>query len=78
MWVQSLGWENPLEKGMATHISIPAWRDPWREKPGRLYSPEGCKKLAMTETTQHAHTTIWDIVGYYDAVKKALENLTLA
>ena len=28
-WVQSLVWENPLEKGMATHSSIPAWRIPW-------------------------------------------------
>ena len=32
--VQSLGWENPLEKGMATHSSILAWRKPWTEKPG--------------------------------------------
>ena len=28
-WVQSLGWEDPLEKGKATHFSIPAWRIPW-------------------------------------------------
>ena len=28
-WVQSLGWEDPLEKGMATHTSILAWRIPW-------------------------------------------------
>ena len=28
-WVQSLGWENPLEKGTATHFSILAWRIPW-------------------------------------------------
>ena len=34
--VQSLGWEVPLEKGMATHSSILAWRIPWTEKPGRL------------------------------------------
>ena len=33
-WVQSLGWEDPLEKGMATHWSILAWRIPWTEKPG--------------------------------------------
>ena len=31
-WVQSLGWEDPLEKGMATHSSILAWRIPWKEK----------------------------------------------
>ena len=36
--VQSLGWEDPLEKGMATHSSIPAWRTPWTEEPGGLQS----------------------------------------
>ena len=34
--VQSLGWEDPLEKAMATHSSIPAWKIPWMEEPGRL------------------------------------------
>ena len=37
-WVQSLGWEDPLEEGMATHSSILAWRIPWTEEPGRLQS----------------------------------------
>ena len=37
-WVQSLGGENPLEKEMATHSSILAWRFPWREEPGGLQS----------------------------------------
>ena len=37
-WVRSLGWEDPLEKGKATHSSILAWRIPW-----------GCKELGMTE-----------------------------
>ena len=36
--VQSLGRENPLEKGMATHSNIPAWRIPWTEEPGGLQS----------------------------------------
>ena len=36
--VQSLGWEDPLEKEMATHFSILAWRIPWTEEPGRLQS----------------------------------------
>ena len=35
-WVQSLGWEDPLEKGMATHSSILAWGIPWTEEPGGL------------------------------------------
>ena len=34
--VRPLGWEDPLEKGMATDSSIPAWRIPWTEEPGRL------------------------------------------
>ena len=37
-WVWSLGWEDPLEKGMATHSSILAWRIPWTGEPGRLQS----------------------------------------
>ena len=37
-WVQSLGWEEPLEKEMATHSSILAWKIPWMEDPGRLQS----------------------------------------
>ena len=36
--VQSLGQEDPLEKGIATHFSIPAWRIPWTEEPGELWS----------------------------------------
>ena len=34
-WVRSLGWEDPLEKRMATHSSILAWRIPWTEEPGQ-------------------------------------------
>ena len=35
-WVHSLGWEDPLEEGMATYSSILAWRIPWTEEPDRL------------------------------------------
>ena len=38
MWVQSLGQEDPLEEGMATHSSILAWRIPWTEEAGDLQS----------------------------------------
>ena len=38
MWVPSLGWEDSLEEGMATHSSILAWRIPWTEEPGGLGS----------------------------------------
>ena len=37
-WVQSLGWEDPLEKEMATQSSILAWKIPWMKEPGRLQS----------------------------------------
>ena len=38
IWVQSLGREDPLEKGMASHFSILAWSIPWTEEPGGLQS----------------------------------------
>ena len=37
-WAQSLGWEDPLEKEMATHSSTLAWKIPWMEEPGSLQS----------------------------------------
>ena len=37
-WVRSLGWEDPLEKEMATHSSTLAWKVPWMEDPGKLQS----------------------------------------
>ena len=37
-WVQSLGWEDPLEEGMTTHSSSLAWKIPWTEEPGGLQS----------------------------------------
>ena len=46
--VQSLGWEDSLEKGMATHSSILAWRIPWTEEPGGLQSM-GSQRVGHTE-----------------------------
>ena len=51
-WVQSLGWEDPLEKEMATHSSILAWRIPWTEEPGehKVQSgkePNSAERLSM-------------------------------
>ena len=43
--VRSLGWEDPLDKGMATHSSIPTWRIPWRQESGA----QGRKESDMTE-----------------------------
>ena len=47
MQVQSLGQEDPLEKEMATHSSVLAWKVPWTEKPGS-YDPWGLKESDMT------------------------------
>ena len=43
--VLSLGQEDPLEKGIATHSNILAWKSLWTEKPGKLYSLWGCKRV---------------------------------
>ena len=43
-WVQSLGWEDPLEEGMATHFSILAWRIPWTEELAWL-QPMGLQRV---------------------------------
>ena len=50
-WVQSLGWEDPLEKEMATHSSVLAWRIPWTEEPGGLQS----MGLPESDTTSLLH-----------------------
>ena len=50
IWVRSLGWEDPLEKEMANHSSILAWRIPWTAEPGGLWSM-GHKELDTTEMT---------------------------
>ena len=49
-WVRSLGREDPLEKGMATHSSILAWRMPWTEEPGGLQS-KGLQRVRHDEVS---------------------------
>ena len=56
-WVQSLGWDDPLEKGMATHSSVLAWRIPWTEEPGGLQSM-GSQRVDTTEQLIHSHTHV--------------------
>ena len=50
MWARSLGQEDPLQEGMATHSNILAWRSPWTEEPGGLQSL-GLHRVGMTEAT---------------------------
>ena len=55
-WVQSLGWEDSLEEGMATHSSILAWRIPWTEEPGGLQSV-GSQRVGHDRMTKHSTIT---------------------
>ena len=52
-WVRFLDWEDPLEKEMATHSSMLAWRIPWTEEPGRLQSMESQRVGQNLVTKQH-------------------------
>ena len=54
-WVQSLCWEDPLEKGMATNSSILVWRIPWTEEPGRLQSMGSPVKLQEKKSPNQSH-----------------------
>ena len=59
-WVWSLHWEDPLEKEMATHYSILAWRIPWMEEPGRLQSM-GSQRVGHDWATS---LSIWHLQGF--------------
>ena len=63
--VQSLGWEDLLEKEMATHSSILAWKIPWTEEPGKLQSM-GSQEL---DTTEWRHFHFSNIIQYPDRVQ---------
>ena len=59
--VRSLGREDPLEKEMATHSSILAWRIPWTEELGELYSPRGLKESNKTERLTRSFTFLQSV-----------------
>ena len=54
-WFQSLGWEDPQEKGMPTHSSILAWRIPWTEEPSKLQS----MGVTESDTTEQLTYVQW-------------------
>ena len=56
MWVQSLGREDPLEEGMATHSNIIDWRTPMDRVACQATNPKGFKELDTTEMISHACT----------------------
>ena len=64
VWVRSLGWEDPLEKGMATHSSILSWRAPWTEEPGGLQSMESQRVGHNWATNTDTHISLVN-VGYW-------------
>ena len=55
-WVQSLGWEDPLEEGMATHSSILAWEIPWTEEPNGLQSTGSQRVEHNWSDSMHTNT----------------------
>ena len=65
IWFWSLGQEGPLEKGIATHSNILAWRIPWIEEPGGLYSPWGCR-VAQNETNTETIGQLRPLVVSYN------------
>ena len=83
--VQSLGWEDPLEKKMASHSSILAWRVPWREFHSCLenshqrslagYSPWGCKESDTTEWLSIHFTSLYLTWFYFSFIPEYLKHL---
>ena len=66
-WVQSLGWEDPLEEGMATHSSILAWRIPmdkgvWRAILHGVAESDTTEQLSTVEHTQYGHRYVIVVV----------------
>ena len=67
-----MDWDDPLEKGMATHSSILAWRIPWAEEPGGLYSPWGRKE---SDTTERLHFHFQEIVKDREAWRASVSGM---
>ena len=68
IWVRSLGWEDPLEKEMAIHSSILAWRIPWTEKPSKLQST-GSQRVRHNWVTS-PHLSLTKEARIYNGEKK--------
>ena len=62
-WVRSLGWEDPLEKEIATHSSILAWKFPWTEEPGGLQSM-GSQRVGHNLASEHIFVPTQDLHHY--------------
>ena len=64
MQVRSLGWEDPLEKGTATHSSIFAWRMPWKEEPGGLQSMGSQRVRRDWSNLEHTHKSLEHFLAF--------------
>ena len=71
-WVQSLGWEDLLEEGMAAHSSILAWRTPWTEEPGLCGWPQsiGSQRVRHDRVTKHSThmPSLGEKLGYLETL----------
>ena len=74
--IQSLGWEDTLEKKMVTHSSIPAWRIPWTEESGGLQCVH-CKQSDTTERLSLSLSHIVQIASFQEALH-SLSHLTVS
>ena len=77
-WVGSLGWEDPLEKGMTTHSSILAWRIPWKEEPGRLHRVANGRTQLITHacfSCSLVNILFFTHIKYSEALVQALASL---
>ena len=82
-WAQSLGWEDLLEKEMATHSSILAWKIPWMVEPGRLHTVHGVSK-SETRLSNFIFTFLslwktislpfWQVEGLKQIAASSVEN----
>ena len=62
-WVRSLGWDDPLEKEMATHSSTLAWKIPWTKEPGRLQSMESQRVQPPNTYVDHMYFLLTSFLG---------------
>ena len=73
-WVQSLGWEDPLEEEMVTHSSILVWKIPWTGEPGGLQSmgPQRGRHDWVTEHPQYVTYIFWGLIGLRNTTLNAM------
>ena len=74
-WVQSLGWEDPLEKEVATHSSTLAWKIPWMEEPAGLQSMGSLSQTQLSGFNSLCQAQMYDGIEYYNTQMLASRSL---